>query len=446
MDTNLLIQLIEGYNDKRTQEELLAAQNLNLDRVVDLMRAHETARTESAQMNHVPLHRMNRKFQGRQRQQQQQRPQPQDKVCHRCGSNSHMGSSSQCPAKDKQCLSCKKKGHFAKVCRQKLDQTSRQQVVWMDDAINRISVVTEVPEDPITARVWIGDGAQHYVAVNMEADSGAAPTTLHQSLYTRYFGKLPLHPVPAKLRNYDGSLIKGTKGIIKAKVMFGGRVHRSTIHVVDDAVPSVLGRNFLIPLKVVIDCGSTPATVKAVKIEDPISPSPKLTSEALGTLPGYKHKIRLRGDAVPKAVRLRPIPLARRDAAIEEIKLMDKLGIWEETTTSEWAHPMVVVPKGDGGVRITTDLTALNAHVIPERYPLPSIKELFLEISGAKIFSKLDLKKGYFHIELSEESRDLTTTITPLGLRRYKRLPMGLTDSASVFQRNIHQTLAGGPW
>ncbi|MCP3661698.1 MAG: hypothetical protein GY696_04255, partial [Gammaproteobacteria bacterium] len=123
MDTNLLIQLIEGCNDKRTQEELLAAQNLNLDRVMDLMRAHETARTESAQMNHVPPHRMNMKFQGHQRQQRQQRPQPQGKVCHRCGSNSHMGSSSQCPAKDKQCLSCKKKGHFAKVCRQKLDQT-----------------------------------------------------------------------------------------------------------------------------------------------------------------------------------------------------------------------------------------------------------------------------------------------------------------------------------
>ena len=49
---------------------------------------------------------------------------------------------------------------------------------------------------------------------------------------------------------------------------------------------------------------------------------------------------------------------------------------------------------------------------------------------------------GYFHIKIHSDSRDLTTTLTPAGLRKYTRLPMGLTDSASVFQRLIHQALA----
>ena len=103
---------------------------------------------------------------------------------------------------------------------------------------------------------------------------------------------------------------------------------------------------------------------------------------------------------------------------------------------------MVTVPK-DKGVRITSDLSGLNPYVVPERYPLPNIKDLFLDMAGSTIFSKLDLKKGFFHIALHPESRDLTATITPIGLRRYCRLPMGLTDSSSVFQRLIHQTLSG---
>ncbi len=112
------------------------------------------------------------------------------------------------------------------------------------------------------------------------------------------------------------------------------------------------------------------------------------------------------------------IPLAREKEVLEEIKLMDRMGIWEPVNPSEWAHPMVSVPKPSGGVRITTDLTALNKNVIPEKHPLPRIKDLFLKLNGAKVFSKLDLRKGYYHIPLEKESRELTTTLTPLGLRR----------------------------
>ncbi len=68
-----------------------------------------------------------------------------------------------------------------------------------------------------------------------------------------------------------------------------------------------------------------------------------------------------------------------------------------------------------------------------------------MELNGAKVFSKLNLQKGYFHIPLAEGSKDLTTTITPIGLRRYNRFPMGLMDAASAFQRRTQQALAGLP-
>ncbi len=66
-------------------------------------------------------------------------------------------------------------------------------------------------------------------------------------------------------------------------------------------------------------------------------------------------------------------------------------------------------------------------------------------MASVKVFSKLDLKKGFFHIQLDKESRKYITTATPIGLHQYKRLPMGLTDSSSVFPRSIQQLLSDLP-
>ena len=80
--------------------------------------------------------------------------------------------------------------------------------------------------------------------------------------------------------------------------------------------------------------------------------------------------------------------------------------------------------------------------VIPDRHPLPLMEDLLLQLRGMEFFSKIDLRKGYYHILLDEHSRRFTATITPLGLMAYNRLPMGLKDAASVFQKCVSNTLA----
>ena len=94
-------------------------------------------------------------------------------------------------------------------------------------------------------------------------------------------------------------------------------------------------------------------------------------------------------------------------------------------------------------MRITTDLSPLNLHILPELHPIPSIKELLVDLHGARVFSKMDFRKGFFHIPLHHDSRSSTTMVTPLGLRQYTRLPMGLRESSSVFQRLVGQALVG---
>ena len=80
-----------------------------------------------------------------------------------------------------------------------------------------------------------------------------------------------------------------------------------------------------------------------------------------------------------------------------------------------------------------------------DNFPNPNIRHFTGNLAGMIVFSKVDLVKAYFQVGLSEESSKKTTTVTPWGVWRYKRLPMGLRNSAQSFQRLMSSTLDGLP-
>ena len=426
----LMVQLVEGCYDLKTKQDLLAMANPSLEKVLQHMRAQETAKAEATAIGSSrPTTGANLYKTGTK--------------CDGCGSPYHQKDRT-CPAWGKRCNNCQKPGHFASVCRspkpKDFKHTKGKQVKTLNSVQAEIPIMVQVTISP--EKQGKGKGQLY----ELEADTGSSVSTLTVSTVERFFGRqvisssTGLQPV----RNYDGSTITGIVGIFKAVVTLGANSHMDIFHVMEDCHPEVLGKNFLGPLKASIDCSAL--TVKKTGPALPYLAYPKLLSEELGTFKGGQHRIQLKPGTVPKAVNPRPIPLCHRDAALQEIKLMDEQGIWQQVLHSEWAHPMVTVGKPEPGkVRITTDLTRLNDAVIPERFPIPRIKDLFLEMRGAQVFSKLDLRKGYYHILLHEDSRALTTTATPLGLRMYCHLPMGLKDSASVFQRFVSQALADLP-
>ncbi|GFO34853.1 hypothetical protein PoB_006135800 [Plakobranchus ocellatus] len=126
---------------------------------------------------------------------------------------------------------------------------------------------------------------------------------------------------------------------------------------------------------------------------------PRLLFHELGTFPDYQHEILLTDDAVPSAEKLRPVHLARRQKVSEEVQNMDDLGIWEATDKSSWFHHMVTVPKPNGDYRITKDST-LNRYVILDRFRFSNPNEP----RSATVFTNLDLRKAFFHIELAPDS------------------------------------------
>ena len=100
---------------------------------------------------------------------------------------------------------------------------------------------------------------------------------------------------------------------------------------------------------------------------------------------------------------------------------------------TDWCAPIVAVPKSNGDVRVCVDLTKLNDQVKCERLMLPSVDEVLSQLSGAKVFSKLDATSGFYQIELTPQSALLTTFITPFGRFCYNRLPFGITSAPEYF-------------
>ena len=82
---------------------------------------------------------------------------------------------------------------------------------------------------------------------------------------------------------------------------------------------------------------------------------------------------------------------------------------------TDWCAPMVVVPKQNGKVRICVDFTKLNDFVRRERHILPSVEHILTQLDGGEVLTKLDANSGFYQIQLSKSSAELTTFITPFG-------------------------------
>ena len=100
------------------------------------------------------------------------------------------------------------------------------------------------------------------------------------------------------------------------------------------------------------------------------------------------------------------------------------------TEPTDWVHPLVVVPKPNGGIRLCVDFQKLNQHVRRPYYPTKTPSEAVSNINpSSKYFTTLDAKNGYWQVPLEKESQLLTTFITPYGRYKFLRAPMGLASS-----------------
>ena len=109
---------------------------------------------------------------------------------------------------------------------------------------------------------------------------------------------------------------------------------------------------------------------------------------------------------------------------------------------SPWGAPMFLVAKPDGTKRMVIDYRALNAATVRNRYPLPRVDELFDQLRGARYFSKIDLRTGYWQIRMAAEAVEKTAFTSRHGHYEWLVLPMGLTNAPAEFMRMMEETFA----
>lgn len=144
-----------------------------------------------------------------------------------------------------------------------------------------------------------------------------------------------------------------------------------------------------------------------------------------------------------KTQELRPIATppyrlspTKQAALGQEVKRLLADGILE-TSEGAWCAPAVMVPKSDGSWRLCIDYRKLNAVTIPDVYPLPRMDDLLQDIKHTAFMSTMDLRSGYWQVPVAPEDQEKTAFVCHLGAFRFTRMPFGLRNAPSTFQRLI---------
>nr|GFB33286.1 retrovirus-related Pol polyprotein from transposon 17.6 [Tanacetum cinerariifolium] len=113
-------------------------------------------------------------------------------------------------------------------------------------------------------------------------------------------------------------------------------------------------------------------------------------------------------------------------------------------SSSPWGEPVLFVKKKDGSFRICIDYRELNKLTVKNRYPLPRIDDLFDQLQGSSVYSKIDLRMGYHQLRIREEDIPITAFRTRYGHYEFRVMPFGLTNAHAVFMDLMNRKFEWG--
>ena len=207
--------------------------------------------------------------------------------------------------------------------------------------------------------------------------------------------------------------------------------------------PSLLGRDWLQHLTLNWKKINTVSKHASGKLVDKYG---DLFKDELGTIKSFQAELNVKPQDRPKFFKARSVPYALRVPIEEELDCLEREGIVDKVTHSEWATPLVAVPKPDGRVRLCGDFkVTVNPSLSVDQYPLPKVDDLLATLARGKKFTKLDLTQAYLQLALHPESKEYCTVNTHRGLYRFNRLPFGIASTPALFQKVMDTILQGIP-
>ena len=457
-----------GVADKEAQEKMLNEGNPTLDRVIEIAKACEATKQYMKTMHKMEhqedihkiktkrdsrsQHLKKRKDQFKKKHSQKPTEQPQIKKCLFCGAE-HIMRKEDCPAYGKKCKACSGRNHFqgtpmcpkSKKVHMLEDENSysdtdneSEEYSWDSEDTEEILAVSH---NQSTSKAIYCEMVLGKVPIKFQIDCGATVNVIPSHLVSP---SIDVAPTDVTLRMWNNSMVK-PKGQANLKLRNPKTKKKYRVHfiVVEQNLTPILSRSCGEKMKLITVNYKNFKTVNSVSVAPVQDCHPDVFQENLGTFPGKVH-LEINEDVQPVVCPPRRIPVALKARVKEKLAKMTKAGILEKVEEpSAWVSQMAVTTKKNGDLRICIDPRPLNKALKREHHMMPVLDDLLPELARAKVFSRLDLKDGYWHCVLDEPSSQLTTFQTPFGRFRWKRLPFGLNVSAEIFQKRLKETMEG---
>ena len=364
--------------------------------------------------------------------------------CYRCGSSGHLGRDPKCPARGQTCRKCKGKDHFASVCKTKPKKPGVNQVQEDLEANGeQVDYAFRVTNEVHSNLLKLSVGG---VELEMLVDSGATNNIVDEETWEdlkakKIKCKSEAAPIDRKLYAYASSKPLPVKGSFMCEVLVGkGKAQAEFVVIKGKGVPLLCKDTAmrLGVLRIGVDIASVAETKQTLQRQFPE------VFSGIGKLKSKQVTLYVDPKVKPVAQPLRRIPFNLQEKVEKKIQELLDCDIIEEVDgPTPWVNAVVIIPKADGDIRLCIDMRRANEAILRGRHPIPTVDELLHSMNGSKVFSKLDLKWGYYQLELSQESRHITTFVTHKGLYRYKRLLFGVSSASELYQHEISTALAG---
>ena len=347
-------------------------------------------------------------------------------TCFYCGGSSHVNRQ-QCPARNSTCYHCGKRGHFSRVCR---SRATRKEC----DVAATLSQRPHLASAPSTLMSAVIRGTVAGKPVHVLVDSGASENFIDKQIAKKsglvVFGK------SSAIGMASSQLCLDTLGKVSAELNLSGTLYPNVFFNVLPKLCAdvIVGQEFLKlhnSVTFVMNGPRKPLTVTEASPSCPIQ-----LSVAAAKLEAPRLFQFLSPDTKPVASKsLRYTAEDRSFIEAETGRLLASDII--EPSRSPWRAQVLVVKQKEKKRLVVDYSMTINRFTELDAYPLRNIEDLVNEISQDKYYSSLDLRSAYHQVPILPEERPFTAFEAGGRLYQYKRLPFGVTNGVSAFQRCI---------
>lgn len=457
-------RIVFGINDLKLQEKLIKQGNVNLEDAITACRIGEQTKKQTEEIQKsvsLDINSMSynsnskNKHVNSQKHQTPQNASSSDNFsnrnviinCTRCNSKHKMR---ECPAFGQRCKKCKLMNHFASCCRTKKineieiskesdgDELCINMLKLINKNVNGLQSknfnISSIKNNTIinssNNKCWFENLEIAKSYISFKLDTGSDVNVIPLKIYSKLNIKNnKLSDCNMTLKAYGGSEIKPL-GIKHLEVKFGDNVSSELFVIVDNDTTPILGLAACVHFGLI-------NRVHTISKDDRVGfiNNNGDVFDGLGKFPDMVDIV-LKSNVDPVSRPPRRIPLAIKPKVKTALENLTRLQIIEPTTEpSDWISNLVVVEKPNGSLRLCLDPKFLNQAIKKDYFSIPTLNDLKSKLFGAQYFTVLDLKDGFYQIQLTEESSKLCSFSTPFGTYKFKRLPFGINIAPEKFQK-----------